>query len=121
MTRTKFASIAVHFAALEDPRVSRSQRHPLINVVAIGLCAVICGARHFTEMEEFGKNKRDWLAKFLDLKNGIPSHDVFNAVFVCLKPEIRGLSAELDRFLARGDGGASAGHRRQDVAGILQP
>jgi predicted transposase YbfD/YdcC len=87
MTRTKFASIAIHFATLEDPRVSRTQHHPLINVVVIGLCAVICGARHFTQMEEFGKNKREWLAKFLDLKNGIPSHDVFNAVFACLKPE----------------------------------
>ena len=87
MTGTEFASIAIHFADLEDPRVSRTQRHPLINVVAIGLCAVICGARHFTEMEEFGKKKQDWLAKFLDLKNGIPSHDVFNAVFACLKPE----------------------------------
>lgn len=87
MTRTKFASIAIHFATLEDPRVSRTQRHPLINVVVIGLCAVICGARHFTQMAEFGKNKRQWLAKFLDLQNGIPSHDVFNAVFACLKPE----------------------------------
>jgi predicted transposase YbfD/YdcC len=87
MTHGRFASIAVHFATLEDPRVLRTQRHPLINVVAIGLCAVICGARHFTQMEEFGKNKREWLAKFLDLKNGIPSHDVFNAVFACLKPQ----------------------------------
>jgi predicted transposase YbfD/YdcC len=87
MTRTKFASIVVHFADLEDPRVSRSKRHPLVNVLVIGLCAVICGARHFTEMEEFGHNKRKWLAKILDLKHGIPSHDVFNAVFACLKPE----------------------------------
>src|SRR5262249_40611820 len=87
MTRARFASVAEHFATLEDPRVSRTQLHPLVNVVAIGLCAVICGARHFTEMEEFGKNKREWLAKFLDLKHGIPSHDVFNAVFACLKPE----------------------------------
>jgi predicted transposase YbfD/YdcC len=87
MTGTKFASIATHFATLEDPRVLRTQLHPLINVVVIGLCAVICGARHFTQMEEFGKNKREWLAKFLDLQNGIPSHDVFNAVFACLKPE----------------------------------
>jgi predicted transposase YbfD/YdcC len=87
MTPNSFASIAVHFATLEDPRVARSQRHPLINVIVIGLCAVICGARHFTQMEVFGQNKRTWLAKFLDLKNGIPSHDVFNAVFACLKPE----------------------------------
>ncbi len=94
MTRKKFASIAVHFSTLEDPRVSRTQRHPLINVVAIGLCAVICGARHFTEMEEFGQNKREWLAKFLDLKNGIPSHDTFGRVFRFINPQ-----AFQERFL----------------------
>ncbi|MGP1667617.1 MAG: ISAs1 family transposase [Rhodanobacter sp.] len=81
-------SIAEHFADLEDPRVQRTQRHPLINVIVIGLCAVICGAEYFTEMEEFGEDKRDWLAKFLDLENGIPSHDTFNAVFARLKPDV---------------------------------
>lgn len=87
MVKTQLASIALHFEDLEDPRVTRTQYHPLINVVVIGICAVICGAQHFTEMEEFGKKKRDWLAKFLDLKHGIPSHDTFNAVFARLKPE----------------------------------
>lgn len=87
MTRCAFASISVHFADLDDPRSSRSQVHPLINVVAIGLCAVICGAEAFTDMEEFGRRKRKWLGKFLDLTNGIPSHDTFNTVFARLKPE----------------------------------
>src|SRR5512145_3285898 len=81
MSQQGFASVVVHFASLEDPRVSRSQLHPLINVLVIGLCAVICGASGFTEMEEFGKRRRKWLRKFLDLSNGIPSHDTFNAVF----------------------------------------
>lgn len=87
MTNKRFASIAVHFAELEDPRATRTQLHPLINVLTIGLCAVICGASTFTEMEEFGKQKRKWLGKFLDLSSGIPSHDTFNAVFARLKPE----------------------------------
>lgn len=87
MARKHFAAITAHFAELEDPRVERTQWHPLLNVVVIGLCAVICGAQHFTEMEAFGNNKKDWLAQFLDLTNGIPSHDTFNKVFARLKPE----------------------------------
>lgn len=87
MAKSKLASIAVHFEDLEDPRVDRTKDHPLINIIVIGVCAVICGAQHFTEMEEFGKKKKEWLAKFLDLTNGIPSHDTFNAVFALLKPE----------------------------------
>lgn len=81
-------SIAHHFEELEDPRVDRTQRHPLINIIVIGLCAVICGADFFTEMEEFGEDKRDWLSKFIDLEHGIPSHDTFNAVFARLKPQV---------------------------------
>jgi predicted transposase YbfD/YdcC len=81
------AAFFVHFADLEDPRHSRTRSHPLTNVVAIGLCAVICGAKHFTQMEAFGHAKKDWLARFLDLRHGIPSHDTFNAVFARLRPE----------------------------------
>lgn len=87
MVSCALASISTYFAELQDPRVSRSRWHPLINVIGIGLCAVICGAEAFTEMEEFGKRKRKWLAKFFDLSNGIPSHDTFNTVFARLKPE----------------------------------
>lgn len=87
VSSNSLASFAVHFADLEDPRVSRTQWHPLTNVIGIGLCAVICGAEHFTEMEEFGKDKQEWLSRFFDLSNGIPSHDTFNAVFARLKPQ----------------------------------
>jgi predicted transposase YbfD/YdcC len=79
-------SLACHFADLKDPRAERTKVHPLINVLTIGLCAVICGAQHFTEMEDFGNSRKKWLSKFLDLNNGIPSHDTFNAVFARLKP-----------------------------------
>jgi predicted transposase YbfD/YdcC len=87
MAAANLASLAVHFADLEDPRHSRTRWHPLVNVVSIGLCAVISGAKHFTQMEAFGLAKKDWLARFLDLSNGIPSHDTFNQVFARLKPD----------------------------------
>ena len=60
--------------------------YPLINVVVIAVCAVICGVDDFVAIAKFGRTKRDWLARFLDLANGIPSHDRFNAIFAALKP-----------------------------------
>jgi predicted transposase YbfD/YdcC len=74
-----------HFADLTDPR-RRKVVYPLINIVAIAICAVIAGADDFVSIAEWGVQKRDWLSKFLDLSNGIPSHDRFNAVFAALKP-----------------------------------
>src|SRR5215212_8516715 len=86
MSSTPLTAFAHHFATVPDPRHERTRKHPLTNVLVIGLCAVICGARHFTQMAAFGQEKRTWLAKFLDLSHGIPSHDVFNAVFARLQP-----------------------------------
>ena len=60
--------------------------YPLINVVVIAVCAVICGADDFVAIAEFGRLKRDWLARFLDLRNGIPSHDRFNQILAAIKP-----------------------------------
>jgi predicted transposase YbfD/YdcC len=88
MASVNLAAFAHHFADLEDPRHPRTRLHPLTNVLAIGLCAVICGVKHFTQMEVFGKAKKDWLARFLDLSAGIPSHDTFNAVFTRLPPAV---------------------------------
>jgi predicted transposase YbfD/YdcC len=74
-----------HFADLTDPR-RRKVVYPLINIVAIAICAVIAGADDFVSIAEWGRQKRDWLSKILDLSSGIPSHDRFNAVFAALKP-----------------------------------
>ena len=60
--------------------------YPLINVVVIAVCAVICGADDFVAIAKFGTTKREWLARFLDLETGIPSHDRFNAIFAAIKP-----------------------------------
>jgi predicted transposase YbfD/YdcC len=86
------AQIKTHFAGLTDPR-RRKVTYPLINIVTIALCAVIAGADDFVTIAAWGRHKRAWLARFLDLSGGIPSHDRFNAVFKAIKP------AEFERCL----------------------
>jgi predicted transposase YbfD/YdcC len=76
-----------HFATLEDPRIDRTKHHQLLAIITIALCAVICGADTWVDVEEFGKAKRVWFERFLDLPNGIPSHDTFGRVFARLDPE----------------------------------
>lgn len=80
-------SVLDYFAELLDPRVARSRRHSLLDSIAIALCAAICGADSWVHGELFGKSKREWLATFLELTNGMPSHDTFGAVFSRLYPE----------------------------------
>jgi predicted transposase YbfD/YdcC len=82
----KRISLIECFADLPDPRVERGQLHKLIDIVVISICAVISGAEGFTEMEEFGQVKEGWLRQFLELPNGIPSHDTFGRVWACIKP-----------------------------------
>ena len=75
-----------HFVELTDPR-RRKVTYPLINIVTITLCAVVCGADDFVCIAEYGRKKRKWLSQFLDLSAGIPSHDRFNAILGAIKPE----------------------------------
>jgi predicted transposase YbfD/YdcC len=72
------------FAGLHDPRVQGRCDHLLIDIVAIGLLAVMCGAEDWPDIEEFGERRREWLKTFLQLPNGIPSHDTFRRVFGAL-------------------------------------
>lgn len=74
------------FADLPDPRIDRCKRHKLIDIVVIGLCAVICGADGPTDMETFGESKAEWLKQFLELPGGIPSHDTFGRVLSIIAP-----------------------------------
>ena len=75
------------FARLPDPRRRRSRvAHPLLNIVVMALCGVIAGADTWEEIARFARMRRDWLAKFLDLRNGIPSHDTLGRVFAALDP-----------------------------------
>lgn len=85
MTETIQSSIAEHFGQVKDPR-DLSVDHLLIEIITIALCAVICGADSWVEIEQFGQAKEKWLRKFLILPNGIPSHDTFGRVFGVIDP-----------------------------------
>ena len=76
-----------HFAEIDDPRIERTKRHKLTDILTIAILAVICGAEGWVGMENFGKAKHQWLKKILELPNGIPSHDTFARVFALLNPE----------------------------------
>lgn len=86
MVQTNPAAIFQHFASLKDPRIDRTKRHDLLEIIVIALCAIICGADSWVEVEEFGKAKEVWLRQLLKLPNGIPSHDTFGRVFALLDP-----------------------------------
>jgi predicted transposase YbfD/YdcC len=80
-------SLAHHFADLNDPRIDRSRLHELLDIVAIAICAVVAGADSWDDIEDFGNAKHDWLKTFLDLPNGIPSHDTYRRLFERLDPD----------------------------------
>ena|SRR5215207_446323 len=81
MPKKPLEAIEEHFGKISDPRKDRTKDHKLIDIIAIAICAVICGAEGWTDIELFGKSKQHWLATFLELPNGIPSHDTFGRVF----------------------------------------
>lgn len=85
MFRKTSVWIQDHFAELTDPR-TRKVTYPLINIVTIAVCAVVAGADDFVAIADWGRKKKDWLAQFLDLSEGIPSHDRFNAILGAIKP-----------------------------------
>ena len=80
-------SINACFGDLEDPRIDRQKRHEAIDIITITICATLCGVEAWTEIETFGKAKQEWLKTFLELPNGIPSHDTFGRFFARLNPE----------------------------------
>jgi predicted transposase YbfD/YdcC len=87
MNQPTDARILTHFADLEDPRDERGKDHQLIDIITIAICAVICGAESWVDIELYGQSKQEWFSTFLSLRNGIPSHDPFARVFTRLDPE----------------------------------
>ena len=79
-------SILGCFSEVPDPRIQRSRLHPLSSILGLSLCAVLSGADSFSSIENFGHFKRSWLETFLELPNGIPSHDTLGRVFAMLDP-----------------------------------
>jgi predicted transposase YbfD/YdcC len=85
VTPANLRELHAHFAALPDPRIWREVSHPLGSVLFIALCAVICGAESFTDMESYGKAREEWLRTLIPLaRRGTPSHDTFNRVLSAL-------------------------------------
>jgi predicted transposase YbfD/YdcC len=69
------ASILMHFSPRKDPRSERNKLHALSDIVLLTLCAVISGADGWEAIEDFGREKREWLRQFAPVKNGVPSDD----------------------------------------------
>jgi predicted transposase YbfD/YdcC len=74
------------FSIIPDPRSDRNRRHPLINIVVIAACGVLAGADNWVAIEEWAAAKDEWLGSFLDMSEGVPSHDTFGRVFSILSP-----------------------------------
>lgn len=121
-------SVIEHFSKLPDPRVERTRKHNLIDIIVIALCAVIANAESFVEIEAFGRAKEPWLRQFLELPNGIPSHDTFNRVFAKLDPTMwqhcflewvrLAVHGELEGDTVAIDGKRLRGSRRNQQAGV---
>jgi predicted transposase YbfD/YdcC len=79
-------SIRRHFTSLKDPRRKHRQRHRLLDIIAIALCGVIANCNDWQDIETFARNRKEWFARFLELPNGIPSHDTIERVFARLDP-----------------------------------
>jgi len=81
MPKKPLEAIEEHFSKVTDPRKDRTKDHKLIDIIAIAICAIICGAEGWRDKENYGNSKEPWLKTFLELPNGIPSHDTFGRVF----------------------------------------
>jgi predicted transposase YbfD/YdcC len=80
-------SVIEHFSEMIDPRENQGKRHPLLSIIVIALCGVICGADGWAEIEEFGRDRQFWFETFLDLPYGVPVEDTYRRVFAMLDPK----------------------------------
>jgi predicted transposase YbfD/YdcC len=80
-------SLVQHFQDIKDPRVERTKKHQLTDILVIAILAVIAGAQGWEDMENYGISKKQWLEKFLALPHGIPADDTFRRVFEFINPE----------------------------------
>lgn len=82
----KIISLADALICIHDPRIDRTKKHKLVDILIIALCATICGVEGWEEIEIFGAEREDWFKGFLELPNGIPSHDTMYRVFSRIDP-----------------------------------
>ena len=84
MDMTAPEGLIEHFSKLEDPRVDRNKKHELIDVVVLCVCAVLSGAEGWSDIEEFGRSKLDWLRRYVPLANGVPVDDTIARIISAL-------------------------------------
>src|SRR3954471_9118898 len=84
MISSDSAAFHDHFQDLNDPRVERTRKHPLINIVFIAVCGVLSGTHSFASIHEFACDRRTWFARYLDLSNGVSSDDTLGRVLARL-------------------------------------
>ena len=87
MSQPVSTTLIAHFAQVPDPRVDRTKDHQLLDILVIAICAILCGANDWVGVATFGAARLAWFRTFLELANGIPSHDTFGRVFARLDPE----------------------------------
>ncbi len=102
-------SLLDHLRVIPDPRMEGKCKHKLVDMIAIAICAILCGADDWNGIESFGKAKKDWFETFLDLPHAIPSHDTFRRLFSILSPKafqacfadwVRDVAALIDGVIA---------------------
>ena len=76
------------FGDIPDPRIERTKKHKLIDILFITLSAVLCGCDEWEEIQSYGEKKESWLRKYIELPNGIPSHDTINRVISAIDPKV---------------------------------
>ena len=86
-------SLADTFITVHDPRIDRAKKHNLVDIIMITLCAIVAGMEGWEEIEVFAEEREEWFKGFLELPNGIPSHDTMYRVFSRINPK------ELNRAL----------------------
>ena len=113
-----------HFSVIRDPRIERNKRHKLESILFIALCSVLSHVESWEGMEEFGEARREWLSKYVDLSNGIPSADTFGRVFAQLSPQefekgflswIRGVYEKTEGEVIAIDGKTLRGSRHTSI------
>lgn len=76
-----------HFGTIPDPRIKRCRQHELIDILFLSICAVLCGAEGWEEIEDFGHARLTWLRRSFLFENGIPTHDTIARVLSRLEPD----------------------------------
>jgi predicted transposase YbfD/YdcC len=102
-------SIIEHFEDMPDPRQQAKVLYPLSEIILTTLCAIICGADSYVEIEEFGNAKIDFLRRYLPFEHGIPSHDTFGIIFSSIDSKlfnekfiqwVRSIQKSIPKFIA---------------------